>query len=268
MNTTPLPSLVRHDAPVLLAIPHAGNRIPPALLSFPAWQAVDGRLADRAAPYFDEAAKRAGVSTLSGTWHPCVIDLNQSAENRSLIPSFSRTGLCRTHSSRGEALYEGGAEPTEQDVTERVERYWRPYHDALREELTRLRGLHDHVLLLVSHASCRLSPYRGDPGAADFNFGTSQGRSCDKSILTALADAVQREGASWVVNGRIADAFAAQHYGAPQNGIHVIEVEVAGQCLANLLRDEAADMSEQDRHRPFDAVLHAALGVLSAAKSA
>lgn len=241
MQTSGYEPIVRGDLPILVVTPHTGTAIPSELLRHPAWVPIEGRLADPAGTLLQSAARQAGASLLAGHYHPCVIDFNVAADNRSLTPSLNRLGLCRTHTSRGEALYEPGAELLADEVERRVEAYWRPFHRCVADELSRLRARHEHVLLLVSHASFWLSPYRLQPGAMDCNVGTYRGESCDRRLVSALTEAVQTHGRSWVVNGRIADCFAAQHYGQPAAGVHAIEMEVAGRwrsdCAAKV--DEA-----------------------------
>lgn len=220
--------VIRGDAPILVATPHTGVIVPEELKVHEAWKAIDGRLSDPAGVALLAAARELGVTTIAAAVHPCVIDFNVALDSRPLSQRLNRTGLCRTHTSRGEALYAPGFEPSEEEVEARVERYWQPFHAALTAELLRLRELHGNVLLLTSHASSWLSPYRSHSCTTDCNAGTHQGASCDRRLVSALTEAVQGFGRSWVVNGKLADVFAAQRYGMPANGIHVIEVEVAG----------------------------------------
>jgi N-formylglutamate amidohydrolase len=103
-----------------------------------------------------------------------------------------------------------------------------PYHEMLATELQRLRSMHENVLLVVSHVGSQLSPYPRQFGVSDCNVGTSGGASCDRRLVTVLTEVVRDGGRSWVVNGRMADTFAAQRYGVPADGIHAMEVEFAG----------------------------------------
>uniref|UniRef100_E1TIM1 N-formylglutamate amidohydrolase n=1 Tax=Burkholderia sp. (strain CCGE1003) TaxID=640512 RepID=E1TIM1_BURSG len=256
MQTPGYRPIIQGDAPVLVITPHTGTAIPDDLLRHPAWLPVQGRVADPAGMLLHEAAQRADATLVAAHYHPCVIDFNVAADNRSLTPSLSRQGLCRTHTSRGEALYESGAELNADEVEARVQRYWRPFHARIDEQIERLRAMHEHVVLLVSHASFWLSPYRLQHGDLDYNIGSHRGEACDRRLVSALTDAARAQGRSWVVNGKIADCFAAQHYGRPDEGIHAIEVEVAGRwradCTAQL------DSPTPESTEPgFDAVLAA-----------
>lgn len=228
MQNLPYGQISKGDSPVLVVTPHTGTSVPAELLVNSAWVPVEGRLADPFGVILQSAASRRGMTCLSALYHPCVIDFNVALDSRPLSSRLNRVGLCRTHTSRGEALYAQGQEPSEADVNARVEEYWKPFHAALTRELTRLRSMHDNVLLLASHASSWLSPYRDQPGAAECNIGTNRGAACDRRLVAAVTESVQAFNRSWVVNGKLADAFAAQHYGLPANGVHAIEVEVAG----------------------------------------
>ncbi|WP_321786351.1 N-formylglutamate amidohydrolase [Burkholderia pyrrocinia] len=218
----------RGDRPVLVAAPHIGTSVPDELMALPAWRSVQAGPTDPAGERFLEAAATLGISSVAARMHPCVIDVNAAADNQTISSELGRSILCRAYSPLGEALYGEIGEPSIADVTRRVQKYWQPYHEALGAELRRLRAVHDDVLLLVSHAGSRLAPYRAQYRAPDCNVGTNRGASCNRRLVTALTQTVQRGGRSWVVNGKLADSFAAQHYGCPADGIHVVEIEVAG----------------------------------------
>jgi N-formylglutamate amidohydrolase len=235
------------DSPVLLLTPHTGTIVPDELLEYPVWAAVSGRLADPAGVLLQRSAKALGVSFIAARFHPCSIDLNVASDDGQLPKRLIHGSLCRTHTSRGEALYPPGSEPTEVEIERRVEAYWLPFHAAVTAEMVRLRRTHANVLLLVSHASARLSPYREQPGVSDCNVGTDSGRSCDRRLVSALTEPVSACGRTWVVNGRIADAFAAQHYGMPEKGIHVMEVEVSGRWRADMESSDGSGLESGDR---------------------
>ncbi|CAB3718530.1 N-formylglutamate amidohydrolase [Paraburkholderia rhynchosiae] len=248
------------DSPLLVVTPHTGTSVPAELLVNPAWVSVEGRLADPFGAILKRAALKRGITCVSARYHPCVIDFNVALDSRPLSSRLNSAGLCRTHTSRGEALYMEGREPTEADVSARADEYWKPFHAAVSNELLRLRSLHDHVLLLMSHASSWLSPYREQPGVAECNIGTNRGAACDRALVAAMTKSVQEFNRSWVVNGKLADAFAAQHYGMPLDGVHVIEVEVAGRWRLDCESPDANHVPAGD-----DAALGNALNALDAA---
>ncbi|WP_233850073.1 N-formylglutamate amidohydrolase [Paraburkholderia sp. HD33-4] len=222
-------TLLRGDSPVLVVTPHTGTALPDALRQHAAWLPVEGRLADPAGLLFQEAARRCGATLIGARYHPCVIDFMVSAQGPALSVDADRGGLCRTHTSRGESLYDADKPLTASEVDHRVEQLWRPFHRAVTDEIRRLRARHDHVLMLVPHASWWLSPFRAESMGRDCSIGTDHGKSCDRALVGALTESATVQGRSWVVNGNIADGFTAEHYGDPRAGLHVMNVEISGQ---------------------------------------
>jgi len=198
------------------------------------------------------------MSAVTATVHPCVIDFNVATDNRSLSPRLNRVGLCRTHTSRGEPLYPQGCEPDEAVVDARIAAYWLPFHEMVTAEIVRLRKIHANIAVLVSHASSWLSPYREQAGGTDFNLGTHQGAASDRQLVAALTDTAQAHARSWVVNGKLGGAFAAQHYGVPESGVHVVEVEIAGKWRSELEASSAAGLVCNAPQRDMAALLEAA----------
>jgi N-formylglutamate amidohydrolase len=240
MTNTAYGHIFRGDAPIVLAIPHAGADIPEELLRHPPWRDIQVRVADPAGLALRAAAPEHGVSCICARYHPCVIDFNVAASDRPLSRRLNRSGLCRTHTARGEPLYAAGCEPNEAEIDARVKAYWEPFHEAVARELARLRERHDNVLLLIPHASFWLSPFRDQFDASDCNVGTAHGKACDRRLVACVTQHVEADGRSWVVNGKIADAFAAEHYGRPDEGVHAMEIEVAGRWRAELERRRLA----------------------------
>src|SRR4249919_3153615 len=139
--------LHRGTAPLLVSVPHNGSEIPTALKE---------RMVDRArlAPDTDwhiarlyAFAKELGASILVPRYSRYVIDLNRPPDDVSLYPGQNTTGLCPIVQFSGEPVYLDGQTQSGQDIAERIETYWRPYHTALDNELQRLRAEHGRVLL-------------------------------------------------------------------------------------------------------------------------
>ncbi|MCG5073188.1 N-formylglutamate amidohydrolase [Paraburkholderia tagetis] len=235
--------IARGNGPVLVVAPHIGTGVPAELLTNPAWAPIDGRLSDPAGVAWIATARKNGMSTVSACIHPCVIDPNVATNNRSLSPRLNRVGLCRTHTSRGEPLYPHDCEPDEAAVAARIAAWWLPFHQMVTAEIVRLREMHENIAVLFSHASSWLSPYREQAGGTDFNLGTHHGAACDRRVVAALTDAAQEHGRSWVVNGKLGGVFAAQHYGVPESGVHVVEVEIAGKWRSELEASSEAGLA-------------------------
>lgn len=249
-------SLYRGHAPLLISLPHDGEDLPPDVLSrltsdarrLPDTDWHVGRLYD--------FARELGASILRPRYSRYLIDLNRPPDDLSLYPGQNTTGLCPTIEFNGAPLYEPGQAPTPEEVAQRVERYWKPYHEAVRAELTRLRDAHGRVVLWEGHSIRSEVPYLFAGRLPDFNLGTAAGNSCSPALQQRLeAVLAAQQGYSWVANGRFKGGYITRHFGRPQDGIDAVQLELA-QC--NYM-DEDSFAYDPVRAVPTQAVIRSLL---------
>jgi len=215
-------------APLLVSLPHDGTGVPPDIAA----RLTDGA---RRVPDTDwhvsrlyAFARELGASVIAPAHSRYVIDLNRSEDDVSLYPGQNTTGLCPIVMFSGEPVYQAGMEPTPAEIGERIERYWRPYHDALRAELARIRAIHGRVLLWEGHSIRSVVPFLFDGRLPDFNVGTANGASCSPDVQARLAGVLgSQSGYSHVINGRFKGGHITRQYGDPANGIDAVQLELA-----------------------------------------
>jgi N-formylglutamate deformylase len=223
-------TLHRGTAPLLVSLPHDGRLIPPEM-------AERMTPAARLAPDTDwhvsrlyDFARELGASVLAARYSRYVVDLNRPPDDVSLYPGQNTTGLCPTTRFSGDAVYLPGQEPSPDEVDSRVDRYWRPYHRALQEELARLRAAHGRVLLWEGHSIRSAVPFLFDGWLPDLNVGTAAGASCAPGVQARLEAALAaQDDYTWVVNGRFKGGYITRQYGRPDAGIDAVQLELA-QC--------------------------------------
>lgn len=245
-------SLHRGTSPLLISLPHDGIALPEELA---------GRLTPeaRGVPDTDwfvsrlyDFARRLGASLLVPVHSRYVIDLNRPPDDLSLYPGQNTTGLCPLQRFSGEPVYLPGQEPTAEEVAARIERYWRPYHDALSGELARLRSVHGRAVLWEGHSIRSTVPFLFDGRLPDLNLGTAAGASCSparqariESVLSAQRDY------TWVSNGRFKGGYITRHHGRPGEGVDAVQLELA-QCT---YMDEATGRYQPERAAKVQALL-------------
>ena len=222
-------TLHRGIAPLLVSLPHDGTALPPELAA----RMTEGA---RRVPDTDwhvsrlyAFARQLGASMLVPEYSRYVVDLNRPPDDASLYPGQNTTGLCPTRRFSGEPVYLPGQDPSPGEVRDRIERYWRPYHDALRGELERLRALHGRVLLWEGHSIRGQGlPFLFDGRLPDLNLGTSGGQSCSPLLQAKLERVLQGQvGYDWVANGRFKGGYITRHYGEPARGIDAVQLETS-----------------------------------------
>lgn len=221
-------NLHRGAAPLLISLPHNGTRVP---------DAIAARFTDdaRRVPDTDwhvaqlyEFARKLGASILVPQYSRYVVDLNRPEDDTSLYPGQNTTGLCPTTMFSGEPVYLSGQEPSPDEIRGRVVTFWRPYHEALRDELARIKAEHGRAVLWEGHSIRSVAPFLFDGRLPDFNLGTAGGASCSPGLQQRLIDTLgaQRD-YSFVANGRFKGGYITRHYGDPANGIDAVQLELA-----------------------------------------
>lgn len=222
-------TLHRGDAPLLVSLPHDGSAIPGALAARMTEDAQRAPDTDWHVARLYAFARDLGASVLVPRHSRYVIDLNRGEDDTSLYPGQNTTGLCPLVRFNGEPVYLPGREPDAAEVASRVDRYWRPYHQALRAELERLRGQHGRVVLWEGH-SIRGSglPFLFDGRLPDLNIGTAGGASCSPALQARIEAVLAAQDAyDWVANGRFKGGHITRHYGNPGQGVEAVQLEIS-----------------------------------------
>lgn len=215
-------------APLLVSLPHDGSHIPEALAA----RMMPGA---RGAPDTDwfvsrlyAFARDLGASILRPFHSRYVVDLNRPPDDVSLYPGQNTTGLCPTVRFTGEPVYLPGQAPDAAEIGARVERYWRPYHEALGAELARLHARFGHAVLWDGHSIRGELPFLFEGRLPELNLGTASGASCAPAMQACLAAVLERQrDYSHVINGRFKGGHITRHYGDPDSGIDAIQLELA-----------------------------------------
>ena len=228
--------------PLLISLPHVGTEIPPELHDRLVPRALASEDTDwHLEQLYRPLAERLGASLIVPRYSRYVVDLNRPPDDRPLYPGASGgTGLVPTRFFTNEPLYRDGAEPDAAEAAARVDRFWRPYHEALEAELQRLRAEHGRALLWDGHSIRSELPWLFEGRLPALNLGTADGASCAPVVTARLGEVLAAQTRfSHVVNGRFKGGYITRHYGRPAKGLHAVQLEMCQRCYM----DEASDPS-------------------------
>lgn len=221
-------TLHRGTAPLFVSLPHDGTHIPDDLA---ARMTPDARRApdtDWHVSRLYAFARELGASIIVPSHSRYVVDLNRPPDDTSLYPGQNTTGLCPIVQFSAAPVYLPGQEPSQDEVGARVERYWRPYHHALREEIDRIRAARGRVVLWEGHSIRSIVPFLFDGRLPDLNLGTSSGTSCSPALQQRLVAVCERQrDYSHVVNDRFKGGYITRHYGTPERNVDAVQLELA-----------------------------------------
>jgi formiminoglutamase len=226
----------RGDAPVVVSLPHTGTAIPAEIEA----QLVSPWLARKDADWWVddlyEFARELGITTVRTAISRTVIDVNRDPSGQSLYPGANTTGLCPIATFDNEPLYLPGFKPDANDIAQRLEAYFVPYHQAILSELERLGATNPRVVLYDAHSIRSRIPHLFDGELPQFNIGTNSGESCSSDLTEAVQATCLRSGFSVVTDGRFKGGWITRYYGEPARGVHAIQMELA--CRGYMLEPE------------------------------
>lgn len=224
MNSTY--SLSSGNVGMLISMPHNGQKIPKHIAST---MTISGQNVADTDWYIDrlyDFAAAMGVYTLKPKFSRYVIDLNRSPYGEILYAGANNTELCPTTAFDLSPLYLENKTPSPQEIANRVDQYWQPYHQALTASLLQLKQQYKKVVLLDAHSILSHVPRFFEGKLPDFNFGNANGKSCDGSLLECVKK-LDLSPYTSIYNGRFKGGYITRAYGDPKNNIHAIQLELS-----------------------------------------
>ena len=232
-----------HSAPLVVASPHSGREYSPAFL---AASRLDLKSLRRSEDCFvDElfgAAPRLGAPLIRARFPRTFIDPNREpyeldpAMFSDALPPYANSASTRVSAglgtiprvvTNGEEIYRGKLRFAE--ARERVERYYRPYHEAMAGLVDDTRKRFGVALLIDGHSMPSVGgPMERDAGRrrVDFVLGDCHGSACDPALVDAADQALTAKGYNVTRNVPYAGGFTTRHYGRPGERAHALQIEV------------------------------------------
>ncbi|MDP2259331.1 MAG: N-formylglutamate deformylase [Caulobacter sp.] len=252
--------ITRGASPLIVSFPHVGTDVPDDIAArmTPAALRLDDT--DFAQPALYDFTGELEATTVTARWSRLVIDVNRPPDNTPLYPGQWGAGLVPTETFLGEPVYLGSP-PDAAEIAARRDRYWRPYHDALKAAIEAAIEAHGFALLWDAHSISAVVPRLFEGTLPDLNMGTAEGAACGADARAAAFGVCRASGFSAVLDGRFKGGFITRTYGAPAKGAHAIQMELAKST--HLGPDNRIDEARAGRLRPvLESAMEAALDAL------
>ena len=241
--------VARGDAPLLVSFPHTGTELPPDIEARLASPWLARKDADWWIDRLYDFAAELGATTVRTALSRTAIDVNRDPSGVSLYPGQATTDLCPTTSFDGEPLYMPAHALRQDEIAERRTRWFDPYHAALDIEVARLRALHGRVVVYDCHSIRSVIPRLFEGELPVFNIGTNGGATCDPGLEGGIARICADSGRPWVANGRFKGGFITRRLGAPREGVHAVQMELA---CRGYMREPERPADATDWPTPYD----------------
>jgi N-formylglutamate amidohydrolase len=235
----------QQTAPVVLASPHSGQWYPPSFLSATRLDPLSLRRSEDS--FVDELFARGpelGVPLISALYARAFVDANREpfeldpemyddelpgyANARSPRVAAGLGTIARTVAN-GQPIYRHRLKVAE--ALHRIETYYRPYHDALRQLVEETHTRFGMCLLVDCHSmpSNSMDAVRrgGRPvPSVDIVLGDAHGTSCSPDLVACAEQALSEMGYRIYRNIPYAGGFTTRHYGRPTEGLHALQIEI------------------------------------------
>ncbi|MBB2170153.1 N-formylglutamate amidohydrolase [Gluconacetobacter aggeris] len=242
-TATPLPFRVVPptvaDVPLVVASPHSGHEYPQEFLAL---SRLDRPALRRSEDFCVDAlltgAPVVGAHMLHATFPRIYCDANRDSDEldptmftesppadlTSITPRVrAGLGVIPRVSASGTPIYRTRLPLRE--ATDRIARFWRPYHNALSALIEAQVAAHG-VCVLVD---CHSMPGAGlrACGMPDFVLGDAWGSSCAPAITEAAEACLRSYGFRTNRNAPYAGGYVTRHYGRPATGRHALQIEIS-----------------------------------------
>ena len=229
-------NLNQHDSPLIVSIPHNGQFIPHNVLNTMQSSALDSADTDWYLSQLYSFLDELEVTCLSANYSRYLIDLNRDSSGEVLYVGADNTELCPTSTFESEPLYTEENNPDADEINRRIEGYWKPYHNQIEQLIQKAKEKHGYAIVFEAHSIASEVPRFFDGKLPDFNFGTNNGKTVNKTLTAMLEDFVT-EPYSKIINGRFKGGFITRNYANPDNKVFTIQLELS----------QATYMDEQKR---------------------
>lgn len=222
---------------VIVCSPHSGRDFPDWFLAETALDIVTLRSSEDA--FVDRLIRPAldgGAVTLSARLPRSIVDLNRAATE--LDPGTVVCGGIRPATPRARAglgvipRVVAGARPIRDrplamaEARRRIDRYWWPYHEALRALIDEARARFGHAIIIDMHSMPHEAVGNMIPPVPEVVIGDRHGVSCGPALRERICGLFRHAGFRLRLNAPFSGAYVATAYGRPGQGVHVVQVEI------------------------------------------
>ncbi len=216
--------------PILLSIPHCGTAFPDSLRQQYKPDLINAPDdTDWYVHQLYEFAPAMGITLIHAVYSRWVIDLNRNPEDKPLYTDGRIiTGLCPTTNFLGVPIYaDERTAVTPDDVRQRVNEYYQPYHNKLTGILKDLKQQFGIVLLWDCHSIRQTVPTIHKEKFPDLILGDADGTSASPGLIEVAIHNLESAGYTFSHNYPFKGGYITRAYGKPAENIHALQLEMS-----------------------------------------
>ncbi len=215
--------------PILVSAPHVGTEIPASLgvhfdpKSTAALEDTDWHVHELYRFCID-----LGITLIHAHFSRYIVDLNRPIDGHQLYQDQrQQTQVVPLTNFAGQALYRPGKEPEKIQREQRIQTYYRPYHDAIAGELKLLAQGGREVVLFDAHSIRRHVPSITAEPFPDLIIGDRDGTSAGPHVTAALRNSLGKSPYEVSYNHPFKGGQITRFFGQPASGVHAVQLEMS-----------------------------------------
>jgi len=223
--------------PLLLSIPHCGTQFPQEIKGEYVSDLINAP--DDTDWFVDQLydfVPSMGITVISALYSRWVIDLNRDPDDKPLYTDGRIiTGLCPVTNFLGDPIYLDRRDHLENgEIKRRVEKYYRPYHDKLRQLLDEIKSEFGKVLLWDCHSIRQYVETIYKEKLPDLILGDSDGSSASPETIAIAFNSIKNSRYSLEHNFPFKGGYITRHFGKPLENQQALQLEM---CKINYMDD-------------------------------
>ncbi len=217
------------QVPIIISVPHCGTQFPTELkdqYKEELTKAPDDT--DWFVDWLYDFAPAMGITMITANYSRWVIDLNRDPESKPLYTDGRIiTGLCPTTNFLGESIYRDNRKEIDpMEIKRRLDLYYWPYHQKLRELLEKTKNEFGKVLLWDCHSIRQFVPTIHKEKFPDLILGDADGTSASPGLIETTLNSLEASGCQVSHNYPFKGGYITRHNGRPGDNFHALQLEM------------------------------------------
>lgn len=231
--------------PVILSVPHSGVEFPQELKNqyYPEMAAQPDDT-DWFVHNLYNFASNLGITVIHAKYSRWVIDLNRDPESKALYDDGRIiTGLTPSTDFLGNEIYvEKRFIPDERETGRRLENYYLPYHQKIKNLIEERKREFGQVLLWDAHSIRTLVPtIRAEP-FPDLILGDNDEKSAGQEIIETALNGLRAGKYQVNHNAPFKGGYITRFFGKPEENVHALQLEM---CKIHYMNDDELTFNEE-----------------------
>ncbi len=232
MNSTvyKLTTPEKEAVPLLISVPHCGILFPDLIKD----QYKSGLIAapDDTDWFVNDLynfVPELGATMIAANYSRWVVDLNRDPQSKPLYTDGRIiTALCPATDFLGNPIYnDSRTQVSDADVRQRVDLYYKPYHEEIVKQLNRLKNKFGRVLLWDCHSIRQVVPTIQKYKFPDLILGDADETSASIDLINSTLNNLRLSSYSVNHNHPFKGGYITRQYGKPQQNQHALQLEMS-----------------------------------------